>query len=223
MEKRANIILLSILGAMMLAVFFRFFSLLSFPDSSVVLEKGELIPLPTKQSLSQVFVANRDNLTKIEYLFRTPGPKPGDTVSVELRDASCTDTIRTGSIVPSFLNSDNLYEVAFPAIPDSNGQIYCLVTSYKPKDANIKGLRLFSMETADTRLILRNIATGETFDGKTLAIRGVYRNASVWQDLGELNHRISQYKPWFLKDAFVGTVAVLFVVLSVGLVAVLIA
>ena len=64
--------------------------------------------------------------------------------------------------------------------------------------------------------------TGVPRNDQSLSMRTVYRNATLWQDLGELNDRISQYKPWFLKDFFIGTIATLFVILSTTLIALLI-
>ena len=211
---------LLILGIFVITIFFRFFSLLSFRDSSVVLEKGELIPFKRDTTLTQTFVANRDNLMKIEFLFRSSGPKPASEVKVEIADETCSNPIRKGNLSVPFLNSDNLYEFNFSKIPNSNGKKYCIITTYKPTDPASKGLRLFSMNKDNTQI--KNITTGETFDGKTLSIRGVYTNDNLGQDISELNKRISQYKPWFLKHFYIGTIATLFIILSIFLVVILI-
>lgn len=208
-----NIFLIA-LAVIIIVIFARFLTLLSFPDSSVALDKGELIPFPQKSVLTQTFIANRNNLEKIQFLFRTPGPKTGD-VSVEIADESCAKTIRQGTLATAFLNSNNLYEFVFDKIPDSNGKKYCLNIK-----TSAKGLRLFSMPESERQYGLKNSTTGETFEGKTLSVRGAYVNDNLGQNLRELSQRISQYKPWFLKHYFLETIAILFVVLSVGLVVV---
>ena len=207
----------SALAVIIIIIFAKFLSLLSFPDSAVVLEKGNLIPLTAKSTLTQTFVANRSNLETIQFLFRTPGPKPASTVSVEIADESCTKTLRKGTLTMSFLNSGNLFEFSFAKIPDSIGKRYCLLVT-----TSAKNLRLFSMPESDQQFGLKNITTGETFEGQTLSIRGVYVNENLGQDLRELSQRISQYKPWFLKHYFLETIGILFVILSVGLIVVLI-
>ena len=213
---------LSIFGIILLIIFFKFFSLMSFPDSAVVLEKGDLIPLAPKAGLTQTFVANRNNLMKIEFLVRTPGPKPGDIVSFELADETCAKTIRKGTLSPSFLSSDNLYEFSFAKIPNSAGKKYCIISTIKSKSATSKGINFFSALSNEQQLILKNSTTNETFENKTLSIRGVYVNDHWWQNFSELNQRISQYKPWFLKHFFLASIVFLFVITSIGLVAILI-
>ena len=210
-----NIFLLA-LAVIIILIFAKFLSLLSFPNSAVVLEKGDLVTLPAKSTLTQTFVSNRNNLMKIQFLFRTPGPKAGD-VSVELADESCTKTIQKGTLVDAFLNSNNLYEFSFAKVPDSLGKRYCLLVT-----TSTKNLRLFSMPESEQQFGLKNVTTGENFEGKTLSIRGVYVNDNLGRNLRELSQRISQYKPWFLKHYFLETIGILFVILSVGLIVVLI-
>ena len=211
-----NIFLLA-LAVITILIFAKFLSLLSFPDSAVVLEKGDLIPLPAKTTLTQSFVANRNNLETIQFLFRTPGPKPANTVSVEIADESCTKILRSGTLSTPFLNSGNLFEFSFAKIPDSIGKRYCLLVT-----TSTKNLRLFSMPESEQQFGLKNVTTGENFEGKTLSIRGVYVNDNLGQNLRELSQRISQYKPWFLKHYFLEGLATLFIFLSIGLVALLI-
>ena len=88
---------------------------------------------------------------------------------------------------------------------------------------SVKGLRLFSMPATSFQFGLKNTTTAETFENKTLSVRGVYVNDNLGQDLRELSQRISQYKPWFLKHYFLEAIAILFMVLSVGLIVILIA
>jgi len=50
--------------------------------------------------------------------------------------------------------------------------------------------------------------------GKSLAMRPAYLNHYFWQDIQELNQRISQYKPWFLKHYFLDFIGLGFLSLS---------
>jgi hypothetical protein len=209
-------IFLILVAIMFSIVFGKFFSIISFPDSETALEKGDPpLELRRDASLTQTFVANRDNLMKIELLLRTPGPK-GSEAKMEIADENCSDTIRQGILEKPFLASDNLYDFQFSKIPDSNGKIYCLKVTLTHGKSKL--IRLFTKENYDPRFILNN----ETRD-KSLSMRLAYKNSSFIGNMSELNQRISQYKPWFLKHYFLDAISIFFIILSVAIVAILIA
>jgi hypothetical protein len=216
--------LLLLFAAIMFSiVFWRFFSIISFPDSETVLEKGEIFTLQPKYSLSQTFVANRDNLMKIAFLMRTPGPKKGDIVQMEIADETCSNSIRTGELKKSPLDSDNLYYFQFSKIPDSNSKVFCLKTTLRPGRPDSKFIRFFLQDNPNTGFVLTDISNNNTkIENQSLSMRLVYRNENLLQDMSELSQRISQYKPWFLKHFYLDTIVILFVVLSIGLVTILI-
>lgn len=212
---------IAFLGISVLIIGIRFFTILSFPDTRT-LDKGDIVKIFPGQTLSQKFTASRDNLKSIQFLLRTPGLKDGDTIIIKLADVTCTNTLREGELTRPFLNTDDMYVFAFPRITDSKGETYCLLLSYRTSSTSNKYLRFFTTHESNPSLLLMNSATNEPLNGESLSLRTVYRNNHWWEDLHELNQRISQYKPWFLKDFYIGTVTVLFVVLSVVLIATLI-
>ncbi|MFA7209290.1 MAG: hypothetical protein WC120_03305 [Parcubacteria group bacterium] len=195
-------IFLIIVSIITLSIAWRFFDLLSFRDSNIVLQKGLTVKLRPKGSLQQKFVANRDGLTKIEVLLRSPGIKyeNGDRMEMKLADANCEENLRTGYLDDSFLNTENLYEFSFDRIPDSQEKEFCLTATFANKKESAKSIQFFTMGD-------------ET--GQPLSIRPVYKNAHIWQDFSELNQRISQYKPWFLKHYFLAAIAISFIVISI--------
>lgn len=199
-------IFLTVFAVLLLAIFFQFFSLLSFPDSNIVLTKGDTVKLQPDTSLTQKFTANRDGLAKVEFLLRTPGIvfENNDVMQMTLADENCQNPIRQGEMKESFLNSGNLYEFSFAKIENSQNKTFCVIATFKPIKASAKAIQLF------------------TQDGTQLSIRQVYVNDNVWQNLSELNQRISQYKPFFLKHAFLATISILFIILSILLVLTLI-
>jgi hypothetical protein len=215
-------ILLALLGILVILIGFRFFANISFPDSGIVLEKGELYKLLPEKMLSQKFAANRDNLDKIEFLLRTPGVREGDTVDMTLADETCAGAIRKGTLEVPFLNSDNLYVFDFPRIADSNGKQYCITAMLHAGNKTTKYVQFFTTDASILDAPVTDRSNDTAMDGRALSMRPAYVNGSVWQDMRELNQRISQYKPWFLKGALIATVAIFFVVLSIGLIAILI-
>ena len=214
--------LLLLLAAIMLIIIFgKFFSIIAFPDSETALIKGELFQMKPETSLTQTFVANRDNLMKIEFLMRTPGPQRGDVVKMEIADETCANVIRQGELQKSFLGSDNLYDFQFSKIPDSNGKIYCLKATLQ-KNSSSKSIRFFMMENKNPQFKLTDMSNVNNTENQSLSIRSAYRNDTLSQDMSEFSQRISQYKPWFLKHFYLDAILILFVVLSVGLVTILI-
>ena len=202
-------------------IFAKFFNVLLFPDSETILKKGEIINLQPSFSLTQTFVANRDNLTKVEFMLRTPGPKDSDVVKIEIADETCSNIIRQDELKQSFLNSDNLYDFQFSKIPDSNDKTYCLKATFAPGHADSQLIKFFTAENHDSKFVLTDM-NGKKIEKQSLSIRLAYRNDTLSQDVSELNQRISQYKPWFLKHFYLDAISILFVVLSIGLVTVLI-
>ena len=180
-------IFLLILVSLTVGTFFQFFSLLYFPDSNIVLQKGSLVPLEPEQTLTQKFSINRTGLSKIQLLLRTPGIKfeNGDNVQAQLADKNCEKTLRVGLLEKSFLNSDNLYEFNFSRLIDSSEKNFCLTLTFLPQKNTAKNIQLFTMK-----------------ENETLSIRPVYQDTYFWQSFYELNQRMSQYKPWFLKNIF---------------------
>jgi len=200
-------IFLFFLGVILLLVFGRFFSLLSFPESQIVLNKGALVKVQEGEKTTQKFTAKRDGLSGMEVLLRTPGVRyeKGDQVKMEILDSNCEKTIRQGDLQPAFLNSDNLYEFRFKRIADSQEKNYCLLIS--PDKDNSKALRVFTMGKEKNQ---------------PLSVRPVYKNKYFWQNISELNQRISQYKPWFLKHYFLYLISFGFIIASIFLVMLLI-
>lgn len=199
-------------GIMLVVVFGKFFSILYFPDSSVTLEKGDpAIEINPNTTIEQKFVSARNGLSKMEFLLRTPGPKKEEVVEVEVTDEKCQNTIKKGGLKKSFISSGNLYEFKFDPIPDSEEKTYCL--KIKPEK---KKFKFFTMDSNDSRLELQDIP------GRSLAIRTVYKNESIGQGLSELNQRISQYKPWFLKHFYLDVIVILFLATSAAIVVILI-
>jgi len=137
----AKKIFLILFAIMMFAVFSKFFSLISFFDSGMVLEKGEIIKLYAQNTLNQKFVANRDNLIKIRFLLSTEGIKEGNVVKMQIADENCSNIIREGFLTQSFLASSNLFEFQFDKIPDSNSKTFCIKATFEPQSTKAKAIQ----------------------------------------------------------------------------------
>jgi len=216
-------ILLTFFAILTIIIFAKFFTLLDFPDSSIILEKSDpILKLRPSESFSQKFIANRDNLMKVEILLRAPGPKPNDLVRMEIADENCKKIIRTGKLEKSYLNSDNLFEFSFSKIPDSNSKTFCLIATFKPEKSTSKAIQFFTQSNKQPLFSVQNSSSDGDLTGQALSTRPVYANDHWWQNLSELSQRMSQYKPWFLKDFFNMAIITLFIILSAGFVVIII-
>lgn len=214
-------ILLALLGILTSLILFQFAKNIAFPAAQTL--TGDLIQkiLPG-QTFSQQFITESDSIEAIQVLLRTPGIKTGDTLKAQLADATCATIIREGTLETTFLNADNLYQFSFPRVEQAQGKEFCLTLSFRATKNGSKYLRFFTTPTNDSARLFTDISTHAPLNGEALALRTVSRNNSLWSDLRELNQRISQYKPWFLKDLFIGSIAVFFIILSLGLITTLI-
>jgi len=201
-------ILLIFFAIILIAVFWKFFTLLSFPDSDIVLQKGKIVKLNSGATLTQKFSASKNYLAKVEVLLHGSGVKykDGDKVATKIADGNCQTILREGEIKDSFLETQNLHEFKFEPIVDSAGKEFCFIATFLPKNEKAKSLQFFTMEE----------------ENQPYSIRPAYKNSSIIQDLSELNQRISQYKPWFLKHFYLYAIVILFLVTSVVIVVILI-
>ena len=144
-----------VFAAIMFAIVFgKFLSILYFPDSSIPLEKGDpILELKPEIPLEQKFVADRNGLSKIEFLLRTPGPKNGEVVETEIADENCKNVLREGKFGKSFISSGNLYEFKFDRIPDSDGKTYCLKIGSEKKK-----FKFFTMESKGPEFSLKDLS-----------------------------------------------------------------
>jgi len=202
-------LLLLFAAIMFVAVFWKFFSLLSFPDSSIILQKGKVVKIRPEATLVQKFSASKNYLAKIEVLLRGSGVKyaDGDKVAAKIADENCRTVLREGELRDSFLETQNLQEFEFKPIADSAGKDFCFIATFLPKNSNAKSLQFFTMGDEENQ---------------PYSIRPVYKNSNIAQDLNELSQRISQYKPWFLKHYFLNIIVLTFIVSSITLVTILI-
>ena len=212
-------ILLAILAIFLLAIFWRFATLLYFPDSGVAFEKDNLVKVHASETITQKFTAGQNDLAKIEMLIRGPGLQyqNGDKMKMILSDQTCQNQLRTGQLEPSFLASNNLYEFDFSRLPNSTGRTYCLKATFLSKKSSAKSIQIFTTNDASTPYFLNNPTLGLEYKNQPLSLRPVYKGSNIFHNLNQLNQRISQYKPWFLKHFYLWAVLILFLALSITL------
>ncbi len=208
-------IILTLFCILLLGIFFRFFAILSFSDSNILLKKETLVPLQPKEMLTQKIFINRNNLSSFDFLLRTPGIKSGEKAEIIIAEDDCQTPIRQGNLQEAFLNSKNLYTVSFPSIPNSQNKTYCLRVSFTPQKNSAKKIQLFAMTDKSHPFTLINSTTKTSYPDQTLSIRPNYTNDNLLEDFSELNQRISQYKPYFLKNAFLNISIIGFLLASI--------
>lgn len=199
---------------------YNFFHDLSFSDTAWPLGKGDKIKIAASSTIDQKFTANRDGLSGAEILFGNANLDGGADLTLKVYDESCSNILRTSSYFAPAIASDETEIFSFERINDSNNKIYCLNLSFQPKKNNRTG-SIFIVPNTRLENISLSI-NNQDYSGKSLSMQPIYRNSNLWQDLGELNQRISQYKPWFLKHYFLSFIAFGFLIFSILLMVILI-
>ena len=204
-------VFLASIAVLTILVFVNLQRQIGFPDTHFPLEKGEKIKMEEAGAV-QTFIASRNGLSGVNVLFGGSSIKEGGTLSLSLLDETCAKTLREEKRFITTLNADNSTDFSFSRIPDSAGKTFCFKTNFDPEKGSKKAA-IFTIPNTlpDEKRVLS--INGEARPGESLALRPVYRNGGFFADLVELNQRISQYKPWFLKGAFLATI----VILSIGL------
>ena len=190
-----------IVGLILIGV--SFFRQLNFPSGEYVLEKGPRIEIIPGDVLEQKFIADRNGLSNLKILFGGKQLARGYHLDLILADKNCTKEIRKTTLRGGQkFDSKYLYDFKFSKIDDSNNKEYCLKIVYTTTAENPK--------KKEVRLFENN---SQGHDGQFI-FRPSYKNSTILQDFQQLNQRISQYKPWFLKDLYLKVIILLSVLLT---------
>lgn len=214
-------ILLALLFVFLFLISYRLYANWSFPDTDWQLKRDDKIYLTNESGVLQKFTAKNDNLSKIEVL--TGSSKIDGYIEMILLDEGCQEIFEKYKLKTSKMDSNQTYAFTFPRIKDSGGKTFCFSISSKAKKTGSKFPGVFVTDSpAPSGNGVLIYPDGQSFQSKSLSIRPGYRNATLSEDINELNQRISQYKPFFLKHHFLYSIAFLFIILSIGLVIILI-
>lgn len=217
-----KIILIAVIG---IFAFFlgQFVFRLSFPDINIV-RKDEKIKLYPYSPLAQKFTASRNNLAGIKFMMGDYELKSKEKIKLRLADETCQKIIKESALDVSNFDSDSYYIFDFSKIKDSQDKAYCFLLTFEPENKNTtKKPRLAVSQSSEFPFIsLAELDSERVYPGKSLAMKPAYKNENLWQDLEELNQRISQYKPWFLKKFYLALIVIAFIVLSLVLVIILV-
>ena len=188
-----------------------------FPDTRFPLEKGEKIKLD-EAGAAQTFLASRNGLSGINILFGGSQIKNGGTLVFTLLDVNCQRKIFETKTFVTSLGADDAIRFPFAPIPDSKGKTLCFTAQFEPKEGSKKAA-LFVIPNTLPEETLSLSLNGTVRPNESLSFRPLYQNKTLIADLVELDQRISQYKPWFLKGAFLASIALLSIGLPLGFLA----
>jgi len=199
----------------------KFLDFINFSQSEIVLEKDHVFKLQLRETLNQKFTSSRDGLSKIHLALKSIDIEEGDKVMMEIADESCNEILRRGLLLQTPYSSENLYEFIFDRIPDSAEKTYCLKATVLETKENVEPIIFFTTGTVHYEFKAQNQSTGKETTTH-LSMRPGYTNESLLQNLSEINQRISQYKPWFLKQHSITALFLLTLITSFSLLVVII-
>jgi hypothetical protein len=207
------------LGAM-----FFFLSNLAFPDSAFSPKKDKKTNLYPDQAVSQVFRSDRNGLTGLAILFKDNSLGWQDKIILELFDADCEKNLAREEINYFSALIENTEEFKFPPIPGSRDNLYCLKVTFKTASGRTKNFPdIWTNDTQTQGFGYINSGEKEKTSQRMLALRPLYSQADIGENLQELNQRMSQYKPWFFKDGYLTILVLLFLIATLATAVILIA
>ncbi len=215
--KNSKYILIGFFLFALLVIFYFFLANLAFPESDYNFETGGSAKLYPGLPAFQTFTAKDDNLSQIKIALKNSSIKTGEGIVFELADENCanvlaTDEIKNYSVVGTF------YRFNFAKIKDSRDKKYCLrATFFSNRKGDYPEISISKSETFKDS-VFTNKGKNKTYQGRTLIFRPAYKNKNILQNLQELNQRMSQYKPWFLKNVYLSAIILLIIILSIVLV-----
>lgn len=204
---RTRLFFLAIITILTATVLVSIFKQWGFPDTQFPLNKGEKIKLG-EEGLQQTFRVNRNRLSGINILFGGSQIDNGGTLSLALLNESCQEKIAEETHFTDSLDTENSFRFSFSPIPNSKGKTFCIAIHFSPEKGSKKAAIFIIPNTIPEKAISLSV-NGEIRPNESLAFRPVYKNNSILADLVELDQRISQYKPWFLKGALLAGIALL--------------
>lgn len=201
---------------------FHFVSNLSFSDTSWFFDEKTRFKLELNAPLLQKFIADKNNLSRIEIIFSNYQKEGGGDLQLKIMDSGCVKTLREKNLSFKLLHSDKPLEFIFQKIPDSQNKVFCLSVSFIPQNGKGSVKIYLSQNPRPQSISLYDTRSGKEIENRSLAMRPAYQKENLWQNIQTLNQRISQYKPWFLKKYYLASIIIAFIILSLVLVCVLI-
>lgn len=217
-----KIFLILILISILAIILSRLLSLWSFPDSKWILKKDDKITMEVGKDIVQKFKAEKNGLSEIQVLLGSIKNQKDGKIRLNLYEENCNELIRESELNFISLSSDYPYSFKFPRIYDSRDKTYCLIMTAQFVQIQTKKPSVFITDNfMPENEYLFNSATNLEFKNQALSMRPAYKNDNFWQNVTELNQRISQYKPWYFKYCL-NLVEILFILFSLSVIVLLI-
>ncbi len=215
-----------------------FFRQLNFVDNMRQLQKGERVEIFAGDVIKQKFISNKDNLSNLKILFGNKALKEGSSLEIVLAGKNCEKRIAETTIKGVYkFDSKYLYDFKFQKINNSKDKEYCLKVGLETesewtllrkikskfkteKKRGPQKVRLFeqvSNEGETKNYIIEGTSGNIKAQGENeIFFQQGYRNDKVMDSFRQLNQRMSQYKPWFLKGLYLQIISWLAILLSFG-------
>lgn len=223
---RLSIIILAVIAAG--TILWNFFNSLSFSEYSQVFYKDGKVKLYDQSPVIQDNITSeKNNLAQINVALGENELSSGEKIKLELFDSECKNLIRESEI--NFFNQLPILEkpgyarFKFDALKDSANKDYCIKITYFG-DRTSKELPTIHYDEGEeySGSSFQNTEKNKIYENASLIFRKAYVSETKVEDLKTLENRISQYKPWFLKNFFLCLIITFFIILSIAFVIILI-
>lgn len=214
-----KVILFFVFLVTILAILFVFMDNLSFSSGEPSFAKIKKEKMYPSSPITQNFVAERDNLEQIKVALSSPNLSSDDTINLAITDQFCDKVFGKKIITRHTPHQPLFYLINFPEIKDSAGKKFCFTAIYETDKEDTRSAdlpQILASEIDSFSYSKDKRGQGKMKTG-SLVMRPSYGNESAYEELKELNQRLSQYKPWFFKKYYWPIIIILFLVLTVTL------
>ncbi len=181
-----------------------FFSNLSFPDARLnFLGESKRAELTSGAALTQVILIEQDRLKGFQIFMGDTDLAFGERLDFTLLDPTCHKVLARSRRTFFSWPVIRAIHFTFNPIRESAGQAYCLSIEYRDglmKRKERPYIRVTENEDFQVSVYTDN-SKNKTYIGRTLQVRPLYTAATFSERIGELENRLSQYKPAFMKGS----------------------
>jgi hypothetical protein len=194
-------------------ILFAFFQRSSFTNDWRIFESEERVILSPDEPITQLFVATDNNLSQIKILLKNEDILPGEKLTLSIMDESCTNQIRTGTLLKPTRSPKQYNFYTFDPIADSQGKTYCLSVLFQAEKKRKDGPSITITEkTGDPNDHFENRKKNKVYSEQSLIFHPSYKKSSLSETSSELTRRMSAYKAEFLKNGWLGIIILGFLV-----------
>lgn len=214
-KKYHRAIYFGIFCLLIFAIGLNFLFKLSFPSPTYNFGKRDATRIFPNFPVIQKFIATRDNLNQIKLGLSNVALNGSEKITIELHDESCENPLVQMDLTSLSRRTPIFDKFFFSPITDSQNKTYCLKIKYFTENSAIKKSE-YPEVLVDAEMLFsesfKNTRPGSNEKAHSLVMCLSYTNDNSLANLAQLRDRISQDKPFFLKNNYLTVISISFLI-----------